>query len=233
MRADDRIGPGRGGVRDAIAYAIDRQAIVNAAEFGFGEVSGPVPAPDRAYTLPVKDFPEYRPDPANARQMLQEAGAAGASFTIVASPAYEGGLAVAEVIQNQLQAVGLRPTIQTVEWGAYINRWVKRDFDTMVELRGGDPDRFLYRTFYSTGAVNNFLFKSATVDRLLDRGRVHLTPAARKPIYDELQRVLVTQAPAVFLYAPYETQVLQRYVRGFRIIPTGALTYLEQATIER
>jgi peptide/nickel transport system substrate-binding protein len=222
-------------VRDAIAYAIDRQAIVNAAEFGFGEVSGPVPAPDRVYALPVKDFPEYHPDPAKARQMLQEAGAAGASFGIVASPTYEGGLAVAEVIQNQLQAVGLRPAIQTVEWGTYINRWVKRDFDTMVELRGGDPDpdRFLYRTFYSTGAVNNFLFKSATVDRLLDRGRVHLTPAARKPIYDELQRVLVTQAPAVFLYTPYETQVLQRYVHGFRIIPTGALTYLEQTTIER
>jgi peptide/nickel transport system substrate-binding protein len=222
-------------VRDAIAYAIDRQAVLNAAEFGMGVVSGPIPAPDKVWALPVSGFPEYRPNPDRARQLLQEAGAAGASFAITASPTYEGGIAEAQVIQSQLKAVGLNPTIQTVEWGQYINLWVKRDFDTMVELRGGDPDpdRFLYRTFYSTGAVNNFLFKDPAVDKLLDRGRVHLTVAERAPIYHDLERALVTDAPAVFLYAPYETQVLQSYVKGFRIIPTGALNYLEQTSVER
>jgi peptide/nickel transport system substrate-binding protein len=222
-------------VRDAIAYAIDRQAIINAAEFGMGVVSGPIPAPDRVWALPVANFPEYRPNAGRARQLLQEAGAAGASFNITVSPTYEGGLAVAQVIQSQLKAVGLNANIQNVEWGQYINQWVKRDFDTMVELRGGDPDpdRFLYRTFYSTGAVNNFLFKDSTVDRLLDRGRVHVTVAERLPIYHDLERALVTGAPAVFLYTPMESQVLQTYVKGFRIIPTGALNYVEQASIER
>jgi peptide/nickel transport system substrate-binding protein len=222
-------------VRDAIAYAIDRQAIVNAAEFGLGVVSGPIPAPDKVWALPVTAFPEYHTDPARARRMLQEAGAAGASFGIVASPTYEGGLAVAEVIQSQLRGVGLNPTIENVEWGTYINRWVKRDFDTMIELRGGDPDpdRFLYRTFYSTGAVNNFLFKDQAVDRLLDRGRVHVAVAERKPIYNDVERLLVKDAPAVFLYTPLESQVLQGYVTGFRIVPTGALTYLEQTSIQR
>ena len=222
-------------VRDAIAFALDRQAIVNAAEFGMGVVSGPIPAPDKVWALPVSEFPEYRPNPGRARQLLQEAGAAGASFAITVSPTYEGGLAVAQVIQSQLRAVGLSPTIQNVEWGQYINQWVKRDFDTMVELRGGDPDpdRFLYRTFYSTGAVNNFLFKDPAVDRLLDRGRVHLTVSERAPIYHDLERLLVTDAPAVFLYTPMESQVLQSYVKGFRIIPTGALNYLEQTSIER
>ncbi len=222
-------------VRDAIAFAIDRDAIVKAAEFGLGEVSGPIPAPARDWALPVGEFPEYQPNPAQARKMLQEAGAAGAAFKIVASSSYEGGLAVAQVIQSQLRAVGLAPTIENIEWGTYINRWVKRDFDTMVELRGGDPDpdRFLYRTFYSTGAVNNFLFKDATVDRLLERGRVHLDAAERRPIYRELQKALVQKAPAVFLYTPHQTQVLQPYVKGFRLIPTGALTYLEQTALER
>ena len=222
-------------VRDAIAFAIDRDAVVKAAEFGLGEVSGPVPAPARSWALPVADFPEYRPNPAQARKALQDAGAGGAAFKIVASPSYEGGLAVAQVIQEQLRAVGLAPTIENIEWGTYINRWVKRDFDTMVELRGGDPDpdRFLYRTFYSTGAVNNFLFKDAAVDRLLERGRVVLDPGARRPIYRDLQKALVQKAPAVFLYTPLQTQVLQPYVKGFRLVPTGAISYLEQTSIER
>lgn len=222
-------------VRQAIALAIDRQAVVTAAEFGLGTVSGPIPAPDTLWALPVSAFPEYRPDPARARRMLQDAGALGASFKITASPTYEGGLAVAQVIQSQLRALGLNPSIESVEWGQYITLWVKRDFDTMVELRGGDPDpdRFLYRTFYSTGAVNNFLFKDTAVDRLLDRGRVHLTVAERRPIYHDLERLLVRLAPAVFLYTPTETAVLQRSVRGFRLIPTGALTYLEQTSLVR
>jgi peptide/nickel transport system substrate-binding protein len=222
-------------VRDAIAFAIDRQAIVNAAEFGLGVVSGPIPAPATLWALPVGEFPEYHPDPDRARRMLQDAGAAGASFGIVASPTYEGGLAVAQVIQSQLRAVGLNPTIENIEWGTYINRWVKRDFDAMVELRGGDPDpdRFLYRTFYSTGAVNNFLFTDAAVDKLLDRGRVHVDVAERQPIYHDLEKLLVRDAPAVFLYAPMETQVRQTSVKGFRIIPTGAITYLEQTSVER
>ena len=222
-------------VRDAIAFAIDRQAIINAAEFGLGVVSGPIPAPDRVWALPVSSFPEYHGNPARARQLLQEAGAAGASFNITVSPTYEGGLAVAQVIQSQLKAVGLNANIQNVEWGQYINLWVKRDFDAMVELRGGDPDpdRFLYRTFYSTGAVNNFLFKDASVDKLLDRGRVHVTVTERLPIYHDLERALVTDAPAVFLYTPMESQVMQTYVKGFRIIPTGALNYLEQTSIEK
>lgn len=222
-------------VRDAVAFAIDRQAIINAAEFGLGVVSGPIPAPDRVWALPVSSFPEYHGNPARARQLLQEAGAAGASFSITVSPTYEGGLAVAQVIQSQLKAVGLNANIQNVEWGQYINLWVKRDFDSMVELRGGDPDpdRFLYRTFYSTGAVNNFLFKDASVDKLLDRGRVHVTVADRLPIYHDLERALVTGAPAVFLYTPMESQVMQAYVKGFRIIPTGALNYLEQTSIEK
>ena len=105
----------------------------------------------------------------------------------------------------------------------------------MIELRGGDPDpdRFLYRTFHSTGAVNNFLFNDTAIDRLLERGRVNIDATRRKTIYDELQRVLVEAAPALFLYVPMETQVLQAYVQGFRIIGNGALYYLEEASLER
>jgi peptide/nickel transport system substrate-binding protein len=222
-------------VRYAFAWAIDRQAIVNTAEFGFAAVSGPIPA-STPWATPVNRLPSYTPDVARARRLLAEAGyPSGFATRIVTSPTYEGGIAVAQVIQEQLRAIGVTATLDTIEWGTYINRWVARDFDTMIELRGGDPDpdRFLYRTFHSTGAVNNFLFKDAPIDRLLERGRVNLEAAARRPIYAELERALIEAAPAIFLYTPMETQVLQGYVRGFKIIGNGALYFLEEATIER
>ncbi len=219
-------------VRYALSFAIDREAIVQAAELGFAEVSGPIPASVRTYALPASQLPSYRRDVARARRMLAEAGFPnGFATRIVTSPSYEGGIAVAQVIQAQLREVGVVASLEQVEWGAYIDRWVKRDFDTMVELRGGDPDpdRFLYRTFHSTGAVNNFLFKDEAVDRLLERGRVNLDPARRKPIYEELQVLLVERAPALFLYTPFETQVLRPALRGFRVVGNGSLYYLEEA----
>ncbi|MGQ0569250.1 MAG: ABC transporter substrate-binding protein [Armatimonadota bacterium] len=222
-------------VRYAFSFAIDRNAIVNTAEFGFATVSGPVPA-STPWATPTSRFPSYTQNVARARQLLSEAGHPnGFATRIVTSPTYEGGIAVAQVIQEQLRAIGVNATLDTIEWGTYINRWVARDFDTMIELRGGDPDpdRFLYRTFHSTGAVNNFLFGNASIDRLLERGRVNLEADARKPIYDELQRALIEAAPALFLYTPMETQVLQGYVRGFKVIGNGALYYLEEASVER
>jgi peptide/nickel transport system substrate-binding protein len=222
-------------VRFAFAWAINRQAIVNTAEFGFAAVSGPIPAPT-PWATPVSRLPSYTPNVQRAKQLLAEAGYPnGFNTRIVTSPTYEGGVAVAQVIQEQLRAIGVNATLDTIEWGTYINRWVARDFDTMIELRGGDPDpdRFLYRTFHSTGAVNNFLFKDAPIDRLLERGRVNVDPDARKVIYADLEKALIEAAPAVFLYTPMETQVLQGYVRGFKIIGNGALYFLEEATIER
>src|SRR2546428_12011876 len=105
----------------------------------------------------------------------------------------------------------------------------------MIELRGGHPGRgrFLYRALPSSGAVNNFLFKDAAIDRLLERGRVNIDATRRKTIYDELQRVLIEAAPALFLYVPMEAPVLQPYVHGFRVIGNGALYYLEEASLGR
>ncbi|MDQ7850635.1 MAG: ABC transporter substrate-binding protein [Armatimonadota bacterium] len=223
-------------VRYALSFAVDREAIVNAAEFGFAQVSGPISASAVQWALPLSAFPSYKRDVNRAKQLLAQAGyPAGFATKIVTSPTYEGGIAVAQVIQAQLREVGVNAALEQVEWGTYIDRWVKRDFDTMVELRGGDPDpdRFLYRTFHSTGAVNNFLFADPAIDRLLERGRVNVDYDRRKPIYDDLQKALVEKAPALFLYVPFETQILQTYVKGFRVVGNGAIYYIEEVTLER
>jgi peptide/nickel transport system substrate-binding protein len=222
-------------VRYAVSWAVDRNAIISSAEFGYASPSGPIPS-STPWALATSRLPSYTQDVDRAKRLLADAGYPnGFATKIVTSPTYEGGIAVAQVIQEQLRAIGIQATLETLEWGTYINRWVARDFDTMIELRGGDPDpdRFLYRTFHSTGAVNNFLFKDSVIDRLLERGRVNVDPARRKVIYDELQRALVEAAPAVFLYGPMETQVLQNSLRGFKLVGNGALYYLEEATVER
>jgi len=219
-------------VRYAFALAMNRDEIIAAAEFGSAQKTGPLPVSVAEWALPPDKLPAAMPDIVKAKKLLADAGYPnGFSFKIVCSTTYEGGLSVAQVAQEQLKKIGVNAELEVIEWGVYIDRWTKRDFDTMIELRGGsaEPDRFLYRTFHSTGGVNNFLFKDADVDKLLDQGRSLTKPSERKPVYDKLQALLTERAPAIFLYCPMENQVLGLKVKGFRQVGNGSLYYLAYA----
>lgn len=219
-------------VRQAFAMTINREEIIAAAEFGSAQATGPLPVSVTQWALPPAKLPYAMNDIAKAKSLLSEAGYPdGFSFKIVTATSYEGGLAVAQIVQEQLKKIGVKAELEVLEWAGYIDRWSKRDFDTMVELRGGspEPDRFLYRTFHSTGGVNNFLFKDADVDKLLDQGRSLTKPADRKPVYDKLQALLTERAPAVFLYCPLESQVLSPSVKGFKQVGNGSIFYLTYA----
>lgn len=223
-------------VRQAIALALDRDQIIAAAEFGFGQPTGPMPISAKKWALPVSAFPSYERDIAKAKKLLAEAGyPKGLNFSILCSSTYEGGLAVAQVIQNQLMDIGVNAHLDVVEWGTYIDRWVKRDYQGIVELRGGgaDPDRFLYRMLHSTGSVNNFLFKNQQLDELLEKGRGTVDYKARKSVYDAAQKLIVDKAPVNFLYVGNENAVMQKYVKGFKVMPNGALYYLEETWLDK
>ncbi len=222
-------------VRQAVASALDRAEILTIAEFGMGKPTGPLPVAATAWALPPAKLPFAVTDVAKGKKLLADAGyASGLSFKITCASTYEGGLAVAQVAQDELKKIGVDAQLEVVEWGVYIDKWSKRDFEAMIELRGGsgEPDRFLYRTFHSTGGVNNFMFKDADVDKLLDQGRTQTKQADRKVTYDSLQSLLTTKAPAVFLYCPNENHVLGPRVSGFRQVGNGSLFYLAYTQVK-
>jgi peptide/nickel transport system substrate-binding protein len=222
-------------VRQAVASALDRAEILTIAEFGMGKPTGPLPVAATAWSLPPAKLPFAVTDVAKGKKLLADAGyASGLSFKITCASTYEGGLAVAQVAQDELKKIGVDAQLEVVEWGVYIDKWSKRDFEAMIELRGGsgEPDRFLYRTFHSTGGVNNFMFKDADVDKLLDQGRTQTKQADRKVTYDSLQSLLTTKAPAVFLYCPNENHVLGPRVSGFRQVGNGSLFYLAYTQVK-
>jgi peptide/nickel transport system substrate-binding protein len=222
-------------VRQAIGWALDRHRLLELAERGHGSVSGPIPIAIREWALPVDALPFARQDIARARRLLTEAGfPRGITFRILTSPGFRL-LPIAEVIQEQLREAGITAELEVLEWGAWVARWVRRDFDAMVEIRSGgiDPDGFLYRMLHSAGPVNNFLFRDADLDRLLDRGRVIVDFDRRKEIYDAAQRLIMERAPLIPLYSPHDTWSHLEDVRGFRQVATAQYHFLEETWVER
>ena len=105
-------------VREAIAHAIDRQAIIDGAMFGYGTPIGTHFAPHNPAYVDLTGQSNY--DPELSKKLLAEAGVApGFQFKMTLPPpsyARRGG----EIIAAQLRAVGLDPQIENVEWAQWL-----------------------------------------------------------------------------------------------------------------
>src|SRR5438046_4654253 len=103
-------------VRQAIAYAIDRKAIIDAVAFGEGEQTGPIAPALTNYALPTSQYPLYTRDVIKAKQLLQDANVGPIEFTMLTQttePAYAKD--IAQPVQAQPAERGLPPKVETTE----------------------------------------------------------------------------------------------------------------------
>lgn len=117
-------------VREAIAHAIDRQAVIDGAMFGYGTPIGTHFAPHHPAYVDLRELSEYDPD--RSRQLLEEAGVSGVRLSLALPPpvyARRGG----EIIAAQLRDVGIETDIVNVEWAQWLEQvFGEGDFDLTV-----------------------------------------------------------------------------------------------------
>ncbi len=212
-------------VRQAIALAIDKPAIMQAAIYGLGQVCGAMPPALKMWALPPEQLPNQRRDVARARQLLAEAGYPGGFRarlrTIVG---YATMAANAQVIAANLKEVGIEVTVETVDLGVWIEDFRARRSPFTLNAWGGftDPDLLYYRHFHSPPKGADFRrWNNPKADELLDRGRYTVDQAKRKAYYDEFQRLLAEQAPTIPLYSADLLNAYQKYVKGYVQHPSG------------
>jgi peptide/nickel transport system substrate-binding protein len=222
-------------VRLAIACAIDRQQVLDTAALGEGAVVGPITSP--AY----RSDPDARPCPTRdlekAKQYLADAGFAdGLTIkTIVSQGEYATSVNEAQNIQAQLAEAGITLDIETMEIGAYVDRWLAADFDTAVALNGGrpDPDVMYGRYFTSTGNLNTVAgYSSPELDELFAAGKSTTDVAARQQIYADISRNLEDNAVWVWLFSSYAYTAATDGVSGFVPMPNASLQYLRTTTLD-
>lgn len=222
-------------VRQAISCAVDRQAVVDAAALGEGEVTGPITIP--AYRSDPAAAPCPAPDLDAARQLLADAGYPdGFSLnTIVPNGQFATAQAEAQVLQAQLAEIGVDLQLEMLESDVYSNRWLAGDFDAAVALNSGkaDPDVMYGRYFRSDGSLNPVVGYSAMVlDELLAAGAVETDVDARKGIYADFSDALLQATPWVWIYSGYDYRVMADGTTGFVAIPNGSLYNLARTSAQ-
>jgi len=204
-------------VRQALALAVDRAEILQAAAAGLGSVTGPLTPAMKPWALPVETFKEwYTPNPDRAKKLLAEAGfPSGFKTTLKVIPTFPTMVAGAQVIAAQLKKIGVDAQIIQEEYGVWIKAITKPtfDFDLTMNITNGDadPDSLLYRRFHSVEKQwNND--GDPEIDALLDQGKLTVDQAKRKDAYDKIQRLMIEKAIQVWTFAPDMIDITQNYV---------------------
>ena len=213
-------------VRQAIAYAIDIEAIVQAVFQGLtSPATGPLATTVWGANADLEMWPF---DIVRARELMAEAGLAdGFSTSIMFNEGNAARLAVAEILQAQLTALNIDVAIRIYEMPVYLNRTAEGEHEMFIlgwVSVTGDPDYGLYPTFHSSSfgnPGNRTFYHNPRVDYLLDVGREATDPAVRLAAYHEAQQIIRDDVPWVFLTQGASDEAARADVRGFVSSPTG------------
>ncbi|MGI9148261.1 MAG: ABC transporter substrate-binding protein, partial [Chloroflexota bacterium] len=215
-------------VRQAMLYAIDRTGIVNQVLSGQAALTNThVMGPPEAIPPDLNQY-EYNPD--KARQLLKEANWDPARvIKIQWIQGIRDRDATVQIVQSQLQSVGMQVELNPLEAGPLVDNHKNRTFD--LSLYGGG----LYTIDGDSAAVpnqcdqaypaggNNAHYCNAEVDAAFGRGRAATDPAQRNQAYQQVARLTNEDVPYIWLYVPSAVWAYSGKLQNFK--PHGELTY--------
>lgn len=211
-------------VRQALNYAINRQAIFDVVAEGKGKITNSVMnAKIMGYNENVTAY-EYNPE--KAKKLLAEAGYPK-GFDVVISISGDMRNRTAQLIQSDLTAVGIKATIENLEWATFLDKVNKGDyqiFNMSYNNTTGDPDTSLYQLFCSTvpsSSGNRSFYKNPKIDKLLLDGRLEINTAKRIEIYKQIQQILSDDAVWIPLYSICNLFGMRADLKGFEPHPLG------------
>ena len=219
-------------LREAVAWSIDREALVSALVGGASEVAA-THIPNKALYAAAQE-PVYTFDPERAMAALAEAGLETPPEVPLwgVTGFLPRGREVAEAIADSLQQVGFPVQLQVTDVAAIIDALFSADKPgLMFHLSwssNGDPHTALATLYHSPGAWTGA--DDPTIDDLIDQGAATTDPEARGEVYAELQAYLWQNLPHIPLYNSDFTIAHRAALQGVVALP-NFMTYFNKATL--
>ena len=212
-------------VRQALNYAINRQAIVQLAYQGHATPGASfMPYKMKFFDSGIAPYPY---DPAKAKQLLAKAGYPhGFSAFLITVSGDVAGQAEAIVLKSELAAVGININIQAYELLTAYNKedgghseFGERYWTNDII----DPDEVATFGADCQGGANAFnsYWCDSQVNNLVTQARGELSDSTRQQMYDQIQQIVYQQSPFIVVdYSPYRYGVGD-WVHGFHVTPLG------------
>lgn len=192
-------------VRQALNYAVNRQAIMQALQRGYGTLISQ-PIPNSGYNGYNEAIEPYPYDPERARELLAEAGYAdGFTIDLLTTARYLSP-EEAQAITADLNAVGVNVRINDVEFGQYITRLVQeRSHAPMYALsiqgtQGIDAYEIYSIAIASTGSFNWNKYTNPEIDALVSQMAVEFDPETRAELARQAAQLAHDDPPWIYLW---------------------------------
>ncbi|MEX6508012.1 ABC transporter substrate-binding protein [Jiella sp. M17.18] len=216
-------------VRKALNMAINKQAIIDAVFQGAATpAKNPIPPTMWGYNDAIKDDPY---DPEKAKKMLADAGVKNLKMKIWAMPVSRpymlNARRAAELMQADLQKIGVDAQIVSYEWGEYLTKSKAKDRDGAVMLGwtgdNGDPDNFLSTLLGcdGVGGNNRAQWCDKDFDALTKKAKEVSDQAERAKLYEKAQVIFKQQAPWLTIDHSKVFMPMQKSVKNFVQDPLG------------
>ena len=210
-------------VRQALCYAVNVDDILALTADGHGTKLGSsmYPAFAKYFDDSLTDYYTYDPD--KAKELLTEAGYGdGFTMTITVPGNYTPHVNTAQVIAEQLSAVGITAKVQEVEWNSWLQDvYTNREFETTVI--GFDASNLtanaLLQRWVSDSDKNMIGFSDSQYDQLIAAANATTDDAERTSLYKEAERVLTEQAANVYLQDLADFVAVNKNLTGYEFYP--------------
>ncbi|PZU49732.1 ABC transporter substrate-binding protein [Microbacterium aurum] len=211
-------------VRQAIAYAIDRDAIVQAVSYGTA-AQNQLAIPEQSFWYTKYDT--YSTDLDKAKSLLAEAGVTGGTIDMLATSDYPETVTAAQIIAANLEPLGITVNIRQPDFSTWLDEQNSGNFDMLMMgwLGNIDPDDFYYSQHHTDGGSNAQGYSNAEVDKLLDAGRIETDKDARKDLYAQAATIIADEASYIYLYNPSVIQVWSPKVTGYETRADRAIRF--------
>lgn len=211
-------------VRQAIAFAIDRAAITQAAKYGKATINQlAIPKASEFYV----EYAPYTTDVAKAKALMAEAGVKDATMQFLATNEYPETVTIGQLLADQLKQIGIAVQIKTVDFSTFLDEQGKGNFDLLMMgwLGNIDPDDFYYGQHHTDGANNYQKYSNPNVDKLLEQGRTELDKAKRKDIYAQAAKTIADEGSYIYLYNPEVVQGYSPKLQGYTVRGDRAIRF--------
>jgi peptide/nickel transport system substrate-binding protein len=228
-------------VRQALNYAIDKDTLDKTLYQGLAiGLTSPLPTSQWGWDKSLKGYPY---DPAKAKALLKDAGYPdGFEMELLSYSSPRGynpaGAELSVAIQGYLSKIGVKANIRKEEMGAFLAEIRSGKYANMFTVGwsgdNGDPDNFLYNLFGS-GAIpvgDTEHYKNPEVDKLLDDGKKISDHAKRIAIYEKAQKIILDDAPWIFVNQTLQVRVTRKEVKGFELNPTQMMFEMNKVSLQ-
>ncbi|WP_104524422.1 ABC transporter substrate-binding protein [Blastococcus atacamensis] len=212
-------------VRRAIATAVDREAVTQAARFDAAQPNQTAIPEDSFFHT---DYAPFDVDVEAARQLIEQSGVpTPIRMGLMVTDEYPETVTAAQVIASQLEPIGIEVEVQTTDFATWLDRQSQGDFDAFMLGWLGNVDPFdFYHAQHITGGASNYQkYSNPQVDDLLTRASTETDEKSRKDLYDQATRLIVDDVSYLYLYNPDVVQAWAPGLSGYEIRADKAINF--------